>query len=200
MAAYVGDYLMTQFNNGDTRAFTAIYDIHYPRIFGFVKRLVDNRQEAQEITADTFVKLWRLRANFETEEHVRSFLYVTARNASYDFLKYYSKEHQNQKEWLLQMPESDDVIARDEIKADVLDHLYMEIANLPQQCKNVFTLSYVEGLKNNEIADQLQISDKTVRNQKVLAKRLLREALFSHFREVSLLVLFTLAERLTFFY
>ncbi len=163
----VGQDLVTQFTQGNTRAFTAIYNIYYPRLFNFAKRMVDNRQEAQDITAETFVKLWRLHPNFPTHDKIRAFLFVTARNACYDYLKYNAKENSQQKELINQLlPETDQVMLRDEIKADVLDHIYTEIEKLPQQCKAVFTLSYLEGRKNNEIAELLQITDKTVRNQK----------------------------------
>ncbi|MBO9565460.1 MAG: RNA polymerase sigma-70 factor [Niastella sp.] len=186
---HLGQDLVTQFTQGDTRAFTTIYNIYYPRLFNFVKRMVDNRQEAQDITAETFVKLWRLHPNFSTTDKIRAFLFVTARNACYDFLKYNARENSQQKELLHQLlPETDTVVLRDEIKADVLDHIYTAIEQLPQQCKAVFTLSYLEGRKNNEIAELLHITDKTVRNQKVLAKKLLRVALFDHLRVVSLLL------------
>jgi RNA polymerase sigma-70 factor (ECF subfamily) len=188
---HVGQDLVTQFTQGNTRAFTAIYNTYYPRLFNFAKRMVDNRQEAQDITAETFVKLWRLHANFSTPDKIRAFLFVTARNACYDYLKYNARENNQQKELIHHLlPETDQVMLRDEIKADVLDHIYTEIEKLPQQCKAVFTLSYLEGRKNNEIAELLQITDKTVRNQKVLAKKLLRVALFDHLRIVSLIICF----------
>lgn len=188
---HLGQDLVTQFTQGNTRAFTTIYNIYYPRLFNFVKRLVDNRQEAQDITAETFVKLWRLHQNFPTHDNIRAFLFVTARNACYDYLKYNARENSQQKELLHQLlPDTDNVVLRDEIKADVLDHIYTEIEKLPQQCKAVFTLSYLEGRKNNEIAELLHITDKTVRNQKVLAKKLLRVALFDHLRIVSVLLSF----------
>jgi RNA polymerase sigma-70 factor (ECF subfamily) len=192
----LGQDLMTQFKQGDTRAFAVIYNTHYPALYSFITRMVNNRPEAQEITADTFVKLWRLHANFESLESLKSFLYVTGRNACYDFLKLNSREIIHQKELLHQLaPETDSVILRDEIKADVLDYIYAEIDKLPQQCQAIFKLSYLKGLKNNEIANQLQITDKTVRNQKLLAKKILRMALFDHIREVSLLLCFTLADK-----
>jgi len=188
---HLGQDLVTQFTQGNTRAFTTIYNIYYPRLFNFAKRMVENRQEAQDITAETFVKLWRLHQNFSTHEKIRAFLFVTARNACYDVLKYNAKESSQQKELVHQLlPETDNVILRDEIKADVLDHIYTEIEKLPQQCKAVFTLSYLEGRKNSEVAELLKITDKTVRNQKVLAKKLLRVALFDHLRVVSILLCF----------
>ena len=188
---HLGQDLVTQFTQGDTRAFSSLYDMYYARIFHFAKRLVDNRQEAQDITAETFVKLWKLRANFASHENIRAFLYVTTRNACYDYLKYNAKESSQPVELLEQVaPDTDSLTLHDEIRADVLDHIYMEIENLPAQCKTIFTLSYLQGLKNNEIADLLQITDKTVRNQKVLAKKLLRLALFDQLRVVSLLFCF----------
>lgn len=189
---HLGQDLVTQFTQGDTRAFTTIYNIYYPRLFNFVKHLMSDRQEAQDITAETFVKLWRLHPNFSSQEKIRAFLFVTARNACYDALKNNARETNQQKELIIHqlLPETDNVILREEIKADVLDYIYSEIEKLPQQCKAVFTLSYLEGRKNNEIAELLQITDKTVRNQKVLAKKLLRVALVDHLKIVSLLLSF----------
>lgn len=186
----LGPDVVTQFTQGDTRAFTAIYNIYYPRLFNFANRMLDNREEAQDITAETFVKLWRLHANFSSHDKIRAFLFVTCRNACYDYLKYHARENSQQKLVQQLLPQTDDVLLRDEIKADVLDHIYTEIEKLPEQCKTIFTLSVLEGRKNNEIAELLQITDKTVRNQKVLAKKLLRLALFDHLRVVSMLLSF----------
>lgn len=186
----LGQDVVTQFTQGDTRAFTAIYNIYYPRLFNFTKRMLDNREDAQDITAETFVKLWRLHENFSTPDKIRAFLFVTARNACYDYLKYNARENNQQKLIQQLLPQTEEVLLRDEIKADVLDHIYTEIEKLPAQCKAIFTLSVLEGRKNNEIAELLQITDKTVRNQKVLAKKLLRLALFDHLRIVSVLLSF----------
>ena len=60
------------------------------------------------------------------------------------------------------------------LKAEVWGEVYRAIASLPEGCRNVFKLSYLEGLKNQEIADELKISINTVKTQKARALELLK--------------------------
>jgi RNA polymerase sigma-70 factor (family 1) len=178
--------LIKAFTEGNAYAFKTIFDILYSRLFHFVTRQIEDRESAQDITAEVFTKLWLKRANFESFEKIRAFVFVAARNACRDFIKNKIHQTRRDKEFLflceqdhdqvINMPQSKD-FERAEIKGDVLDHLYQEIEKLPDQCKTIFKMSYVDNLKNQQIADQLQIANKTVRNQKVLAIKLLRSAM-----------------------
>jgi RNA polymerase sigma-70 factor (ECF subfamily) len=182
---------MAGFQQGSKEAFAAVYNMHYSRLYGFIKKLIDDREEAQDITAETFVKLWRLRANFNTAENIKAFLYITARNACMDYLRYRQRQTANRQQLgyvLLQQEEFIPANNNDEIKGEVLKQIHNEIENLPTQCRRIFKMAWLEGKKNAAIATELELTEQTIRNQKARAVKILRLALANY--NIELFVLF----------
>lgn len=181
-----GQHLITDFKQGNKAAFEAVYDTYRSQLYYFIKRIVEERQEAEDIAAETFIKLWKLRANFETHQNIKAFLFVTARNACLDYLRSVERKSSSQQalQYILSQ-DSDVTLSQDEIQAEVLKRIHNEIENLPPKCRQIFKMAYLKGLKNEEIAGQLQLSYQTVKNQKVRAIKLLRIAL--NYMEVLLL-------------
>lgn len=179
------------FQQGSKEAFAAVYHMHYSRLYFFIKKLIDDREEAQDITAETFVKLWNLRSKFSTHENIKAFLYITARNACLDYLRYRQRQTANKQElsYVLLQNEEDIPTTNDEIRFEVVQQIFNEIENLPGQCKRIFKMAWIEGKKNAQIADELNLTEQTVKNQKVRAIKLLRMAL-SHVDMVLLSLIF----------
>lgn len=172
--------LIIQFNQGDTEAFTAIYNNYYLTLYRFVRKFVPEREDAEDITADIFFKLWKLRANFNNIKNIEAFLYITGRNACLDFLRHLQRQGEKQKELLhvlLQQPAEG--ILQEDLKAEVLKSIHKEIERLPRSCRNVFKMAYLEGMSNGEIAETMQINNQSVRNHKQRAIKLLRIALLN---------------------
>jgi len=70
--------------------------ISIPLSIYFIKRFIDEREDVEDITATIFLKLWKLRADFESLHDIRAFLYATARNTCLDLLR--SKEIMNERQ------------------------------------------------------------------------------------------------------
>src|SRR5215831_4289447 len=165
-----GQYFITQFQKGNREAFDSIYNTHYASLYYFAKRFVVDRQDAEDVVAETFIKLWRLRENFESAQSIKAFLFITCRNGCLDFLRADQRLNNNKKDFTyIAMQDSELTIAQDEVKAELLKKLYEEIEKLPPKCKQIFKMAYFEGLKNDEIAERLQLHYQTVKNQKVRA-------------------------------
>lgn len=90
--------LMYRFQQGDAIAFNTIYNRYYSSLRYFSQRLTCQKREAEDIAVETFVKLYRLCGNFENVANIRAFLYVTARNACYDYLSYTHRRPSHEKE------------------------------------------------------------------------------------------------------
>jgi RNA polymerase sigma-70 factor (family 1) len=177
-----GNYseMIMAFQKGEEKAFAEVYDLFYGPIYYFTLRIVDNSGEAQEITADTFLKLWKLRANFESIENIKAFLYITARNASLNLIKQrkgYSRSQEDLSYFLSQDEQGPSM--QDEIKAEVLKEVLKEMETLPPQCRKILQFSYVEGLKNTAIANEMGLTLQTVKNQKTRGLKMLKVALTS---------------------
>jgi RNA polymerase sigma-70 factor (family 1) len=188
-----GHHIIAGFQQGSKDAFASVYNMHYSRLYGFIKKLVEDREEAQDITAETFVKLWKLHTNFNTAENIKAFLYITARNACMDFLRYRQRQTTNKQELgyvLLQQEEDVPTTSHDEIKTAVLKQIHSEIENLPTQCRRIFKMAWLEGRKNAEIAQQLALTEQTIRNQKARAVKILRVALANYNMELLVFLIF----------
>ena len=172
--------LISQFNHGDAEAFTAIYNKYHLTLYSFVNKFLPEREDAEDITADVFVKLWRLRANFDNIKNIEAFLYITGRNACLDYLRHLQRQHEKQKELLhVLLQEPADGILQENLKAEVLRSIHKEIDRLPRSCRRVFKMSYLEGLTNGQIAETLKINNQSVRNHKQRAIKILRIALLN---------------------
>ncbi|MHA4806818.1 RNA polymerase sigma-70 factor [Flavitalea flava] len=172
--------LILRFRGGDPEAFTLIYQKFYSRMYHFARRYVMDRQDAEDITADTFVKLWRQKATFPTEDAISAFLHVTTRNACFDFLRHTRVKTAKHQELLQLLEESKEAgFGLEEIREQLMKMIYAKVETFPQKIKEIFYLSYVEGLKPAEIAEQLNLSVQTVSNQKSSALKLLKLARFN---------------------
>jgi RNA polymerase sigma-70 factor (family 1) len=173
-----GHQVIAEFKQGSKEAFEAVYKTHYASLFFFVRRFIPDRQEAEDITADTFIKLWKIRFNFDTHQNIKAFLYITARNACLDCLRARQRSTGMQQELMYLLLQGNDVtFIQDEVKADVLKQIRDEIEHLPPKCQQIFKMAFLSRIKNADIAQQLGLTVQTVKNQKVRAIKLLRLAI-----------------------
>jgi RNA polymerase sigma-70 factor (family 1) len=166
--------ILRAFNSGDRFAFTAIYNKLYPSIFYFTKRYVF-AEEAEDITADAFHKLWEMNKNFPRIIAIKTFLQVSTRNASFNYLEHKGVVRKVGNELLhLNEEKMEESQVREEIRAEFLKRIYYEMEKLPKQCKLICKLAYIDGLRNKEIAGKLNISENLVSHQKKRGIKLLR--------------------------
>jgi RNA polymerase sigma-70 factor (ECF subfamily) len=168
--------LMHRFRNGDALAFNTIYNRYYSTLRYFSLGLICQKQQAEYIAVETFVKLYRLCSNFESMASVRAFLYVTARNACYDYLAY--SHHQPEEPHEQAEDDNQDPLPPDTEAAIAAKALADAIENLPAAYYEVFKLAYLQGHKAIAIARYLRVNEQAVRNYKRRSIQLLRIALF----------------------
>jgi len=181
------DNIILAFRQGDTEAFVTIYRHFYQSIFTFCKYIVP-LSEAEDITSEIFLRLWKTRDKWDTITNVRAFLYVSARNKCFDYLKFQKRRTSNQKEIAYLMENEHAHILYSEIEAEIIKQVKKEIENLPQNCKEVFRMYFFEGKKNPEIAEKLSLNDKTVRNLKSLALKAIKTNLFIKGLQINVVV------------
>jgi RNA polymerase sigma-70 factor (family 1) len=159
---------------GNKKAFEALYRSRWLPVFHFIKRFVIDQQAAEDITTDTFLKCWQQREGFEHLEKLDSFLFTVARHACLNYLRDEKRRSAKQKALLvtLEREEQPDLAER-EVAVLVYQYIYAEIDKLPGNMQAVLRL-HLEGVKNDAIAAQLGIAEKTVRNLKVEAIKTLR--------------------------
>ena len=159
----------------DGQAFENYYKEHYKIFFLAACNYLRDAGLAQEIVNDVFIRLWETADTIRIESSLKSYIYRSIINASLNALDRSKREQQHQKE-LSHRPENNfefKGLEEDELKV----RLYEAIDQLPEQCRKVFRMSRFEELKQQEIADRLGISIKTVKNHITHALKQLNKAL-----------------------
>lgn len=162
------------FKKGDSRAFQVIFKQFYGPLCLFADRMLRDRPAAEDIVGETLVKLWNRHTDFENIQNVKAFLYITTRNACLNMLKQMQRESLSRKQLAYISADKEGFILNEIVRSEVLQEIRREIENLPAQCRRIFKMSYFEGKKNQEIAELLNISVHTVKNQKARAIQLLK--------------------------
>lgn len=165
------------------------------KVFGFFVDFLSNRDLAQDLTQDIFVKLLNQSRGFDHIQDMDGYIYQMCRNLAFDHLKKAAHNKEYRKFILFAGEAQDPEISmstnpiEQKIHSDHYQHLLDEcLENLPEQQRQVFTLSKIEGLSHKKIAEQLEISPHTVRNHLYQAVKNIRAGI-SH---SDLLVLLTL--------
>jgi RNA polymerase sigma-70 factor (family 1) len=161
------------FKNGEEDAFKNIFKLFHARLCFFARGLVLEETEAEDIIQDAFLKLWERRTNFEDFHSIKAFLYLTIKNACRNLYKHQQVIDKYNNAVLPSLLEENTILSRI-IEAEVVEEVFGALQQLPNGSRQVLHLSYFQGLSNQEVADQLQISINTVKTQKVRALHLLR--------------------------
>lgn len=171
--------LMIRFQQGEAMAFNTIYNRFFTSLRHFTHRLTCQKEYAGHITVETFAKLYRLCNNFENIANVKAFLYVTARNACYEYLALsHRKQMEQHSSPRPQIRPFRSDYEKDMDPVDIGQALTEAVNALPVFHRRVFRLAYQQGRKTAEIARDLQLTETAVRGYRRDSIRLLRIALF----------------------
>ncbi len=166
--------LLKDLHLGSEIAFTAIYNQFIYSLLDFSRGLLDSRQDAEDICADVFTNFWLMKERFHDIKNIKAFLFISVRNACLNFLKSSSVKMARNKTQIEQIDHVASFEDFSDVKSEYKERLRREVDRLPDQCRRIFKLACYEEKDNKEIADLLQISLKTVSNQKTRALQLLR--------------------------
>lgn len=170
-------YWVQRFQQGDPEALGYFFDLHYKALCFFTEGLIDDQAEAEDIVADCFLKIWKGNRKIETAQSIKAFLYVSCKNACIDYFRKLKVKTTAQEAAYRQLEKGEEIFFFEVVKADVMEILAAEIELLPEKHKEVFKLIYFDQMKTDEIALQLGLSVKTVRNYKALAIELIKNSI-----------------------
>lgn len=148
-------------SNGDIKAFNDLFMLYFPKLKLFLTGFVDSDAEAEDLAQDVFVKLWQSRQSLANVENLNAYLYRIAKNTLYTYLNHSFSTDQISEVDSNHTPsinELEELIFAKELE-DLID---ITIEKMPPQRKTIFCLSRKQGLSNEAIAFQLNISKRTV--------------------------------------
>lgn len=182
--------IIAALNIGDLNTFEMLFKNYYQPLVSYGRTFVQDLDEAEDIVQQTFISFWEKRKEIQVQTSARAMLYASVQNACLNRIKHLKvrKKYQEQ-------PFENTVSTENPAHAlhakELEEKIAETIESLPPQCAVIFKLSRYEGLKYQEIADQLQLSVKTVENQMGKALKILREQLANY---LPLFVLFLIQQ------
>ncbi len=179
-----GNDLLLLIQRGDKDVFTDFYSSNFRKLILVADRYLKDIAAAEEVVQDIFLKIWEDKASLESIKSIKSYLYRSVVNSSINYLN----RQKNLERHHLQIAEqlSEELIDAEDARNELIVLLYQEIEFLPEKCQLVFKLSRLEGMKYRDIANQLNLSEKTVENHMGNALRILRSRVLKRAEEGSL--------------
>lgn len=168
--------IVTSLLHRDKKEFSSLFEKYHASLFRFAQTYVCCSSQSEDIVQEVFIKLWE-NPDIRIKSSVRSYLFFMVRNKCIDYLRSVHVEDENHKLLMESMIISDsiDIDFCDEAK----EKIGKAIAELPSQCRQVYNMHIFHGLKNVEIAEELGLSESSVKVQIYRAKKSLREKLYS---------------------
>lgn len=187
----VGDKGHICFVDGKEILFKDFFKANFAKFSVFASKFISDNFVCEDIVQDSFLKIWESGEKFfETELSLVAFMYKTIRNKCLNHLKHDKIKEKHSAEFLQEM-ESEEYLLSNIVVEETNYLLYKAIKTLSPQCGQVIKL-HLKGLKNKEIAEDLNLSVATVKSHKMVAYKQLREELSEILAAVTALVIIDL--------
>lgn len=165
--------LLSLIKQDNHKALEALYRRYFKKLCDFAHKYVRNQITSEEVVSDVFLYIWLKREQIKITSSLRSYLYTSIKNRSFNYLRNNNKYFEDidfvEKQQVLSVDPADRVIFYEELE----DEIEKIISQLPPKRQTIFRMSRIDGLKYQEIADILSLSKRTVQNHMVEAVRFL---------------------------
>ncbi len=159
---------------GDAHAFEELYRTHVDRVYGLCLRMSADRERAERLTQDTFVRCWEKLGTFRRESRFSSWLYRMTVNVVLNDQRSRKRRH-------LRLESTGDLgsygRAAPEGRTEERIDVERALAGLPEAARTALVLYGIEGYKYREIAEITGLAEGTIKAQIHRARKLLKEAL-----------------------
>ena len=170
--------LLERFAAGDLEAFEALFRQHQKEVYAWIVRIVRDHGIAEDLTVETFWRIYRSRSRFRPAGNFRAWARRIATNAAFDHLRTARRE--------TEIPEdlASAVVADPAVRRETRDRIKQAFFQLPAKYRLVATLALIEEEPYDEIAEAVGISAALVKMRVFRAVRILRKKLHSLGAEV----------------
>ena len=156
-------FLLQLIKNGDKQAFKYVFDTYFTALCRFMYLYLGDTQEAEDIASDIFASVWENRKKLEIRLTFKAYLFQAAKNRCLNVIR-------DRKATVslddINGQDTPQVSITDSLETEELNNLIQEaILSLPEKCREVFLQSRTKNLTNQEIAESMDISVKTVEAQ-----------------------------------
>ena len=147
----------------DETALSVLFDTYYEKLYLFAEKYIYDSDKAHDIVQDVFLKIWENAERLELTSSIQHYLFASVRNGWLNYLKSLQIEDRNNRKYAEAYIESQNVDMVDD--EELLARVRQVLDELPEKCREVCLLRFVEGYKYAEIAVRLDMNENTVKAQ-----------------------------------
>lgn len=166
------EILLQKVIKGDQQAFAELYSYYRRPALKFCTTLLKDEEEAENILHEVFIRIWEKRAHINPQLNFNSYLFTCLRNFAFDHFKRMEKNNRLREVYLERM----DAFSHEEAQESEEKNQFVSkmVNSLSDKRKQILLMNIYEGKSYQEIAELMNISKNTVKNQLVKAKQILR--------------------------
>ena len=154
--------IILRLKKDEKSALDDLFDYYYPRLFHFSKSILKIETEVDDILQEVFVKLWLNRQKIGNAETFNSYIFTITKNEVLNLIRTNLRNNSFKNE-LFQRSVAEEFQIQSQLEfKEVKSGIDQVVSQLPEKRRQIFILSRTEGFSNKEIAQQLNISEKTV--------------------------------------
>jgi len=155
-------------------AFEQLFKTHFRGLHAYAITILKEEMMGEEIVQNVFFKVWEKRQLLEIETSPKAYLYKAVYHDCLNYLKHKKVRSAHAMHVVRQSNDQVENASGKLLQGELKEHIHNAMNELPEQCRSIFQMSRFEGLKYQEIADEMGLSVKTIENQMGKALKLLR--------------------------
>jgi RNA polymerase sigma-70 factor, ECF subfamily len=155
-------------------AFEQLFKMHFRGLHAYAYTILKDDLVAEDIVQNVFFKVWEKRELLEIESSHKAYLYKAVYHDCLNYLKHKKVKAVHAMHVVRQSNDKVENTSGKVLMTELKQRIQAALNELPEQCRTIFQMSRFEGLKYQEIADEMGLSVKTIENQMGKALKLLR--------------------------
>ena len=162
----------------DAIAYKELFSLYHLKLIRFSALITKSKEAAEEVVSDVFLKVWNSRSTLTRIENFHLYIYIVTKNQSINCLTRLKRNKSfSIDDTVVELksiyPNPEQLM----ITSEMQKRLNLAIDALPARCKLIFKLIKEDGLKYKEVAELLNLSQKTIENQMTIALRKIGESI-----------------------
>jgi len=150
---------------GDLAAAAQLVELHYEKVYAFLRRLCGSDEDAADLTQKTFSKVWTALGSYEGRSSFSTWIHGIGRNVYLDWRRKGNRLDAQSDEWWESCAVDGLSPFEDAARSDEAARLHRLVAKLDEENRAVIHLHYYQGFSLKETADVLEVGVSTVKNR-----------------------------------
>lgn len=159
---------------GDETAFRVVYDTYSARLYNFAYRFVKNKELSEEIVQETLLNLWTSRDRLDERYNMGSYLIAITKRLSLNIMRHQCISNKAFDKIIKDNVRCSNETENEIIYNDLCNYAELMVKKLPNKQQEAFRLSRFQGLSHLQIAEEMNVSENTIKNQITSALKTLK--------------------------